>query len=356
VTPGCTQVLGTAALTFTTDFGRTRKPTQFALPANHYTIGLVSLATPNVLLALGDDGRSGLQLQRSRDAGCSWSRVNTPIDPSFWYGELVASGDTVYAWNPDVPVIYHIAGDGTVTRVALGFAPKALVVDRGDPNHLRAATLTAAGMQLMDARDRGQSWVNAGSPPNDLYFQFNVVLSSTNLDHALALSARGGAWVTLDGGNQWQRSAGFDDVPFPNGRSGAIGVDEQTVWLLIQDSPPVTTTPRAAGVYVSHDGGFNFVRVASESAVMPLNHGGTTFWPAASDPNVVYFSYDDISPGAPSYLYRYDAAAAAFSSTSWPSREGGVYGLAFHPTNSGVLYLALSFTCPSCPQYPLTTK
>jgi hypothetical protein len=181
---------------------------------------------------------------------------------------------------------------------------------------------------------------------DDPYLQDAIVLSAVNPNHALALTARGGAWVTLDGGNQWHRAAGFDDLPFPNGRSGTIGIDGQTVWLLVQDSPSPPTGPRAAGVYFSRDWGFNFARVVSESPETPLHHGGTTFWAHPLHANVVYFSFGSISPDAPSILYRYDARATSFTSTRWPTREGSVSAVAFHPTSPAMLYLALSITDP----------
>lgn len=345
-TPSCTSVLGTAALTYTRDHGQTRTPRQFELTPNHCTFGLAAFTDPNVLIALGDDGRAGLRLQRSTDAGCSWSTLSAVIDARFAIASLEAAQNVAYAWMPNETLMYRITSEGQVAQVVLPFAD-ALKVDAQDVNHLRAARfLGDQGLQLLDSHDGGATWTKIGRSPPDAHLQPVVVFSSTNLDHALALGARSGAWVTFDGGNQWLQSTGFGDLQVPNGRSGAIGFDGQIVLLLVQDFPPLPGPTRPSGVYASHDGGISFTRVLTDSASTPLAEGGTHFWAHPGDPNVVYFEFANIGASAPSYLYRYDARTATVTPVSWPTREGSVSAMAFHPTDATVVYLALSITQP----------
>ncbi|MBX5463282.1 MAG: hypothetical protein IRZ28_19600, partial [Steroidobacteraceae bacterium] len=126
-----------------------------------------------------------------------------------------------------------------------------------------------------------------------------------------------------------------------------IGVDGQTVLLLVQERSSLPGPARPSGVYASHDGGISFTRVLTDSASTPLADGGTHFWAHPGDPNVVYFEFADIGASAPSYLYRYDARTGAVTSVSWPTREGSVTAMAFHPTDATVVYLALSITQPN---------
>ncbi|MBX5463788.1 MAG: hypothetical protein IRZ28_22210, partial [Steroidobacteraceae bacterium] len=249
-TPSCTSVLGTAALTYTRDHGQTRTPRQFELTPNHYTFGLAAFTDPNVLIALGDDGRAGLRLQRSTDAGCSWSTLSAVIDARFAIAPLEAAQNVAYAWMRNETLMYRITSEGQVAQLDLRVAPDALKVDAQDANHLRAARFRGnQGLQLLDSRDGGATWTEIGRSPPDADLQPVVVFSGTNLDHALALSARSGAWVTFDGGNQWLQSTGFGDLQVPNGRSGAIGVDGQTVLLLVQERSSLPGPARPSGVY-----------------------------------------------------------------------------------------------------------
>ena len=334
--PSCTTILGTAALTYTRDQGQTRIPRELELPPNHYTFGLATFADPNVLIALGDDGR-GLRLQRSVDAGCSWSPLSGIIDAGFALAPLEAAQNVAYAWVRHETSMYRITSEGQVTQLELPSTVDALKVDAQDANHLRAARFREQRLQLLDSRDGGATWTEIGVSPPDANLQPVVVFSGTNLDHALALSAEGGAWVTFDGGNQWLQSTGFDDLNVPNGRSGAIGFDEQTVLLLVQDKPPSSVAARPTGVYASHDGGISFTRVLTRSATMPLSHGGTSFWAHPGEPNVFYFN-------SPANLYRYDAGTDTVTTVSLAASEGSVSALAFHPTDPAVVYLAFSVT------------
>jgi len=327
------------------DGGVSRIPREFPLPSNRYTFGLAVLQDANVLLALGNDGR-GLRLQRSADAGCSWTPVSSALDPLFELAELVASGHIAYAWTRNARWIYQIEANGSVRRINLPFDPLTLRLDGRDSQHVRSARFRAGQVQLMDSRDGGTTWTEVGTSPPDPGLQPVAVISGANLEHALVLSANSGAWVTFDSGNQWIESSGFEDVHTPNGRSGAISSDSVIAWLLVQDRPPLGVPSRPTGVYVSHDGGLTFQRVMSEGPESPLGAGGTTFWPHAGDANLVYFAFGSIGPEAPSFFYRHDAREPAVTAVQWPTKEGSVTSVAFHPTNPNVLYLGLSITNP----------
>ncbi|MEU4211797.1 dispase autolysis-inducing protein [Streptomyces sp. NPDC026206] len=332
--PSCTRVTGDGGVTFTTDDGASLTPTTGTLKPVSYTHGLAALDTPNTLLATRNS-----ELQRSTDAGCTWTRLATLGSGSTRL--TAAPGGRAFAWETSGSYLARVDGH-TVTRLS---APTAGIVgvgtDRTRPGHVR---LAGNDGQLYDSVDGGASWKPVGTRAfGSGASLYSVAFDPADLGHAVAGGmARGGA-VTTDGGATWTASTGLSSTPdgpanlfkavVSPARSSvvyALGID------LAEAAPGSGSEGRH--LYRSADGGRTFVKVVDDTAATKLTNG-TLLAPSPSDADVLYFEYGTYFQNYGTDLFRLDAATGKVATTH--NAYDGISAIAFNPARPKVMYLGV---------------
>ncbi len=332
--PSCARVTGDGAVTYTTDDGASLAPTTGTLKPVSYTHGLVALDTPNTLLATRNS-----ELQRSTDAGCTWTRVATLGSGSTRL--TAAPGGRAFAWEMSGTYLARVDGR-TVTPLT---APTANIVgvgtDRARPGHVR---LAGGDGRLFDSTDGGASWKAVGSRAfGGGTTVYSVAFDPADPDHAVAGGmARGGA-VTTDGGATWTSSTGlsgtaggaanlFHAVVSPANPSvvHALGID------LVEAAPGSGSEGRH--LYRSADGGRTFVKTVDDSAETKLTNG-TLLAPSPTDANVLYFAYGTYYQDYGTDLFRLDTATGKIGKTH--NAYDGISAIAFNPARPKVMYLGV---------------
>ncbi|MFI9202323.1 WD40/YVTN/BNR-like repeat-containing protein [Streptomyces sp. NPDC053048] len=331
--PSCSRVTGDGGVTFTTDDGTSLAPTTGTLRTTSYTHGLVALDTPNTLLAT----RNG-ELQRSADAGCTWSRVAALGSGSTRL--TAAPGGRAYAWEMSGNYLARVDG-GSVTRLA---APTADIVglgtDRARPDHVR---LAGRDGRLHDSTDGGVTWSRVGTPAfGGGTSVYSVAFDPADLSHAVAGGMARGGEVTTDGGITWRPSTGLSaSGGAANLFSAAVSpADPSVVHGLGIDLAEAVPGSGNEGrhLYRSADGGRTFTRIVDDSADAKLTNG-TLLAPSPADANVLYFEYGTYYANYGTDLFRFDAATGRVTRTH--NAYDGISAIAFNPARPNVMYLGV---------------
>jgi hypothetical protein len=357
-----------APISFTADGGLHRAPIETPAAANYFTYGVVALSGGSTLAAVVGTTTRGdnAEIFFSTDAGCSWQPSGQTIGDAYYYlsAALTAAGSHAYLWRTHYRAVYVIEPTGIARPFDLKSfpywvsGPYGIGIDPDDPTRVRIALYDCLhrsscghGSEIFETTNEGQTWTKVGRAVRD--GALSMRFSPTNLDHAIAPFGLVGSqfndaagYVTFDGSNLWLAGQGpptgwsTDDV--------AISPDGQTVWLLAHtgDYP---SPPTLSAMYVSHDGGLNYQEAfasSDENPFVPQNPiadpiAHAQIFPHPSNPDIVYLAYTSRAAGT-SYLYRYDADLDQLAKQEWPSREGGVWSLAFNPADPDLLYLGLS--------------
>ncbi|MFF0425181.1 dispase autolysis-inducing protein [Streptomyces sp. NPDC004520] len=330
--PTCNRVVGDGAVTFTTDGGASLAGTTGTLKPISYTHGLVALGTPGTLLATRNN-----ELQRSTDAGCSWTHAATLGSETT---RLTAgSGTRAFAWEPNGGYLARVDGT-TVTPLT---SPVASVVgvgtDPADPNHVR---LAGGDGRLYDSRNAGATWTATGTPAFPAGTGvYSVSFDPANPDHVVAgAMVRGGA-VTTDGGATWTASTGLTSGASANLFATAVSpANPSFVYGIGVDLAEAVPGSGNEGrhLYRSTDGGRTFAKVLDDTAEHKLTNS-TLLAPSPSDANVLHFEYGTYFMGYGTDLFRLDTATGALTKTH--NAFDGVSAIAFNPASPSVMYLGV---------------
>lgn len=339
--PHCTAVKGTYAVTFTTDEGATLAATDPA-PGNinDYTFGLVTLQTPNTLLAVHNR-----TLQRSTDGGCRWTTVGQidSVSDSFPPNITAAPGHRAYVWASGRNDLARIDGTGITYLKSPVSAIVGLVADKGNAKRVR---LGGDNGTLWESKDGGVSWQQISkalpdAPPMIYHMEFN----RKNLDHVLLGVAAGGVYVTENSGQTWTKSSGLSSTG-----TGKVNVfkiasspsQPETVWAMGIDMAEADAQVLSEGrhIYLSRDGGLTFAPVVEQSADVSLING-PTMAAHPSDRHVLYFVFGTSYQGYGTDLYRYDDRTHKV--TKAHNAHDDINAIAFNPADPKVMYLGLAW-------------
>jgi hypothetical protein len=341
--PTCTTIEGIEGFGFGFQEGETIVgTTTSSTPGIVYTMGLVALQIPNVLIA-----QHANSLYRSEDAGCHWTNIG---DVTFAPLRLVAGkGDHAWAWSDNNDSIYHITGT-TVTKVT---PPVSNVIGIGtdltDPMHIR---IGGYGGSLFETFDGGGLWKGVGSKASGSELSYHVVFDPNDLDHVIFGRATEGFYVTKNGAQTWEQSTGLGIQPTDkiNGFDAAVSAsDGLVVWALginVNDPEPKGSGRR---LYRSEDGGVTFKQIVKnlEKDDVVLTNG-THLVPHPTKPDLLYFSFGTCQSGYGTNLYRYDAAQQLLT---WKNHPYFSFGeLVVSPAQADFLYIGINMSDnPLCP-------
>jgi photosystem II stability/assembly factor-like uncharacterized protein len=328
-------VVGTAAVTFTTDDGGTLTPTAEALHGVGYTYGLVALDEPNTVLA-----EHAGTLLHSVDAGCTWRPIGT--SPGSPLTLVAAPGGRAYGYTDNGATLVWVDAEAVTALASPTGTIHGLGVDPNDSGHL---CLGGADGSLWESRDGGNSFLPSGTAPfsDPDPIVYRVAFDPGDLDHVVVGAARAGAVVSGDGGTTWMPSAGLSSTGGPaNPFSVAISpADGTVIWVQGIDLAEADAGHPGEGrhIYRSTDGGLRFIPVVTQCGDVTLVNGATM---AAHprDPDVVYFVFGTSFQNYGTDLFRYDVAAGVVTKTH--NDHDDVNAIAFSPADPAVLYLGLA--------------
>jgi hypothetical protein len=334
--PACQDIAGTGAITFTHDDGQTLAPTTEALRPVSYTMGLVALDTPNTLLAAVNN-----TILRSTDAGCSWNTIGT-IRSDFPPTLMAASGGRAYGWADNRSVLFRV-DQSTITNLHSPVsAITGLGVDPGDPDHVRLGD--GHGM-IHDSMDAGRTWRKMGFPPvtGEIALAYRAAFDPNNLDHLVVGSAVMGAFVSFNGGITWRSSRGFSRG---SDRANVFNMiispaDSQIVWAMGLDLAEADVGLPSGGkhIYLSTDGGYNFIRVIDHSPDVTLVNG-PVMAAHPTDSNILYFVFGTSFQNYGTDLFKYDAGTKSLTRTH--NSYDDISAIEFSPADPLVIYLGLA--------------
>ncbi len=335
-TPECTAVVGTRAVTFTTDEGATLADTS-PLRETTYTFGLRALDTAGTLLATTytSDGNT---LLRSDDAGCSWAKV-ADVDVHSIVYLAGAPGGQAYAWTSGSAQFFRYDGETLVPRTAPG-PVYGVAVDPGDALHLR---IGSHDCQIHESLDGGSTFFPIGGPAGSGSTLFYTTEFAPH-DWNRVLCGGVGGWITTDAGQSWQAIVSLDQAE-----------TDLTFRFVFSPSDPGRVWARAnlgaseRVVMRSDDGGATF-DVALEQGETAVDQNGVVrsmtltnqppmaAHPALADVLYVVFGTDFMDYGTD--LFRYDAGEDALSVTHTDGLHG-IDAVEFCPADPSVMYLGL---------------
>jgi hypothetical protein len=288
--PRCSMITGTAAVSFTHDFGETLAPSAESLRPISYTYGLaVMLDEPETLMAWNRD-----DLLISTDAGCSWRVVATMTGWDFPPRLTPARGGRVYAWadNRRFLVRYDSRGAKLLKQPADFIG---LGVDPQNGEHVRAGGNDGT---IWDSTDGGESWTQLGAlTQNGAPIFYRFAFDPKDLDHIVAGVVSSGAFVSRDGGRSWLNAGLRNTNVFEVVVSPA---DSSRVW-----AEGLDMSESLRHIWYSDDGGATFTPVLSESAEVELINGNLLA-PHPTDKDVLYFEFGTHIFQHGTNLYRYD--------------------------------------------------
>jgi photosystem II stability/assembly factor-like uncharacterized protein len=191
---------------------------------------------------------------------------------------------------------------------------------------------------ISTSSDQGQSWQRTGPPPISETLVYRGAFDRTNLDHVLVGSAMFGAFVTFDGGKNWQSAAGiangfnvFNIVVSP--------ADPNVVWAMA-----LSTADGARHIFRSTDGGRAFAPVVEAANGVTLVNG-PVMAAHPTDPNVLYFVFGTYFQGYGTDLWRFDAASGELRLMHHDFDD--IDAVAFSPADPNVMYFGLEVVEPT---------
>lgn len=321
--PPCAMITGTAAVTFTHDFGANLAPSSESLAPIAYTYGLTAMIDePDTLMAWHRD-----DLLISTDAGCSWRIAATITGWDFPPRLTAARGGRVYAWsdNRRFLVRYDSRGATTLKQPVdfIGFG-----ADPQNGEHVRAAGIDGT---IWDSTDAGETWTQTAALRSDAPLFYRFVFDSTDLDHIVAGTLANGAFVTRDGGRNWTRATGIGNA---NVFEAVISpADANRVW-----AEGIDLAESRRHIWVSSDGGATFEAVVDEQPGVDLINGNIM---AAhpTEPDVLYFVFGTHIFQYGTDLFRFDLRARTLTVTHNPHDD--INAIAFSPRDPNLIYLGL---------------
>lgn len=330
--PSCTRVEGFGAVTFTRDEGR-NVVVSAPLTRLGYTLGLVAVDTPNVLVAV----HSNL-LVRSLDAGCSWSTV-TEIGGIDFPPYLVAAREgRVYGWSDGRNTLFRF--DGTTVQkltspveTIIGFA-----ADAQDGTRIR---IGGGDASIWESLDGGLNWTRIGGLRSDAPFLYRITFDPSDLNHIVAGTAVAGGFYSRDGGATWQPSAGLRMTGGTNVFNIVISpFDGSVVWAMGLNLAESDANAASQGKHIfrSSDGGATFSAVVDASPDVTLVNG-PLMAAHPTNSNVLYFVFGTYFQGYGTDIFRYDAASRTLTKTH--NDHDDVGSITFSPADPSIMYLGI---------------
>lgn len=336
ISPTCTTIEGTGAVSITRDAGDTLLPTSEPLQNVTYTLGLVALEEPNHLLAA-----SAGTLLRSEDAGCTWTEVGELPNSII---ELEAGeGDIVYGWYDNQDVLARIEGDTITVLDPPGIGLHGVGIDPANGLHVRVADDVG---QIHDSIDGGENWTKIGKAAGGVNaLIYTVEFDPTDLDRAVAGLATQGVLWTDNAAETWTKSEGVGVVGNANAFKLAYSHrDHQIVWLEGLDMG-TAIGEEIRRIWRSEDGGVSFQAVLDDMEQDITLYNGNYLAPDPKNASVLYFVFGTYFQGYGTDVYRYDHANGDV--TIGHNEYNDVSAIAFHPTDPEVLYLGLTADAPN---------
>lgn len=323
--PPCGMVTGTAAVTFTYDWGANLTQTAEPLHGNAYTYGLAAMADePDTLMAWHRD-----DLLISTDAGCSWRVVASNSEWDFPPRLTPAPGGRMYVWSDNRMFLLRYDSRGL-----RALKPPAAFVgfeaDRTNGERLRAA---GDDGKIWESTDAGESWTMVGGLASDPAPFYRFAFNPSNLNHIIAGTLVTGAHVSRDGGQTWTRSI-LGTTAQANAFEIAISpADPNRVWI---EGIDLATSLRH--IWVSSDGGNTFEAVVHEADGVNLRNGNLLA-PHPTNKDVLFFAFGMAFQGYGTDIYRYDHRSRTL--TLRHNDHDDVNAIVFSSRDPNLMYLGL---------------
>lgn len=318
-------VTGTAAVTFTHDWGASLAPSAEPLRPVAYTYGLaVMLDEPDTLMAWH---RNDLLI--STDAGCSWRVVASNSSWDFPPRLTAARGGRMYVWSDNRMFLLRYDARGLATLKA----PAAFVGFAADPENGERLRAGADDGAIWESTDAGESWTRIGGLTSDPALFYRFAFGTKDLDHIVAGTLLTGAHVSRDGGRTWTR-ARLGTTARANAFEIVISpADPNRVWV-----EGIDMEAAVRHIWVSSDGGATFEAVVHESDGVNLRNGNVM---AAHPTNrdVLVFAFGVAFQGYGTDLYRFDLSTRALTLTH--NDHNDVNAIVFSRRDPTLLYLGL---------------
>jgi hypothetical protein len=321
--PDCRAINGTPAVTFSRDGGATMAPRTMPLHGIGYTYGVAALDKSTILSVHNE------AVSISRDAGCSWQFVGNVTGPDLFPPSITpAPGGAAYIWSDNREILARYGASGLTVLEP----PGAIVGLGADATRVRAVDSNGT---MWTSGDDGASWQRIGPSPAGATIVYRGAFDSANLDHVLIGTASSGAFVTFDGGRNWQPAAGI--AHGFNVFSAVISpADPNVVW-----TEALNLADDGRHVFRSADGGRTF------AAVVDQGNGVTLLAAHPADPNVLYFVFGTYFQDYGTDLFRYDAASRELRLMHHDFDD--IDAIAFSPSDPNVMYFGLEVVEPNQP-------
>jgi len=335
----CSIVLGTPAVTFSRDGGRTIAAIDETLEGVGYTYGVAALNATTILSIHKQ------KVSISRDAGCHWSAVGDLTFDDFFPPQIAAAGsDRAYLWSDARRNLARYAG-GAITILKPPTTIVGLGVDRANGLHVRVAGDDGS---VWDSVDAGVSWTFLGtgavSGASNVY---RAAFDPANLDHVVSGMASAGAVVTFNGGRSYASSLGLG--PGTNVFNIVVSpADPRTVWAMAIKLSEADANVASHGrhIYRSVDGGASFTAVVDDAPGVQLING-PVMAAHPNDPNILYFVFGTYFDQYGTDLFRYDAGDRSLTKSHFNYADFDA--IAFSPADPGVMYFGLEVVQRTAP-------
>ena len=320
--PDCRAIDGTPAVTFSRDGGATVVPRTMPLHGVGYTYGLAAIDKQTILSVHND------AVSISRDAGCSWQLAGTVTGPDLFPPSVAVAPDaTAFIWSDHRAILarYDTAG-----------GLKALKA----PAEIAGMGVAATRMRIVDSTgnnwtstDRGETWQQTGPAPPKAVIVYRGAVDPHDVDHIVIGTASLGAFVTFDGGRNWQQAGGIGN------RYNVFSVvvspaDPRVVWAMA-----LHLDDGSRAIYRSVDSGRTFaLAVAGKDGIITLVNGPLLV-AHPTDPNVLFFVFGSYFQAYGTDLFRYDAGSSELRRMHHDFHS--IDAIAFSPADPNVMYFGL---------------
>lgn len=327
--PPCAVAAG-PSVTFSRDGGATVAQRAQPLRGIGYTYGLAVLDGGKTILAAHNE-----KVSVSRDAGCTWELAGFVTGPDLFPPSITAAPDGgAYIWSDNREILARYTAGGVVALEA----PAAITGLAADSTRVR---LAGGNGQLWTSTDRGASWERTGVAPGAaLDFVYRGAFDPADLDHVIVGTPVSGAFVTFDGGRNWQSSAGiangfnvFSVVVSP--------ADSNVVW-----AEALNTAGSMRHIFRSADGGRTFTKMLDAGGVVTLVNG-VVMAAHPTDPNVLYFVFGTFFQDYGTDLYRFNGATRDLRIMHHDFDD--IDAIAFSPLDPDLMYFGLEVVEPTGP-------
>ncbi|HEX9366124.1 MAG TPA: sialidase family protein, partial [Vicinamibacterales bacterium] len=283
-------------------------------------------------------------------AGRIASVSGVPGDPNIYYlgsasGGVWKSTDGGASFSPvfdDQPV----AAIGSIAVADTD--PNTVWVGTGEPWVIRYADVMGDGVYV--SKDAGATWKHMGLTETGRIARVLIHPKDANTVYVCAEGRltgpqeERGVFKTTDGGATWKR------VLFVDSKTGCSGlaVDEHDprtliagTWQVEQHTWAQLSGGPGSGVYITHDGGDTWTRLASGMPKSPVGKVDVAI--AASDPKRMYALMQTADQGS---LWRSDDAGATWKTISWDrsiiGRAGYYIRMMVNPQNADDVLISSS--------------